>query len=54
MANKYGWNYEDIVQCTVYGTYQRWKANLIEKVNEDGKPDDSVSSRFPFNDAHRR
>lgn len=36
-ANKYGWQHEDLLNCTVYGPYQRWKSKLIERVDEEGK-----------------
>jgi hypothetical protein len=41
-ANKYGWQYNDLMNCTLYGPYQKRKSRLIEKIDEEGKPEYSV------------
>ncbi|CAA7269347.1 unnamed protein product [Cyclocybe aegerita] len=34
IANKYGWDYSDLTNCTVFGAYHKHKSRLCETINE--------------------
>ncbi|KAJ3515557.1 hypothetical protein NLJ89_g1681 [Agrocybe chaxingu] len=34
IANKYGWDYSDLTNCTVFGAYRKHKSRLCETINE--------------------